>query len=183
MIEFKFEFKADRNYLHGTDIFNKISDALIDEYILDISFRSTTNLQCFLSKDKKNKVIAIIKTQFRTLYLIESDKLISERYDFDEDELVSCSVIKENKISMYIDHNYSYVENIVALTKKLNNTLDKPSVGKWLFGQYKSDSDNRSYTGIVEIESNKRIKSRFSENLIYLDGELKVKIMFITGEV
>lgn len=60
--------------------------------------------------------------------------------------------------------------------------MDKPSSGKWLFGQYKSEHDLINFDGLIEIESNKRITSRFSENLIYLNGVLKAKIMFIVGE-
>jgi len=177
-----FEFKADRNYLHGTDMFNKVSELLGDEHILDISFRSTTDRQCLLSEEKSGHVIAIIKTQSRTLYLIESDVTIDNRYDFDEDDLVVSSIVNGDKISMQLDENYSYIENVVALTKKLNNCLDKPASGKWLFGQYRSELDHRSFKGLLEIKSSKRIKSRFSENLIYLNGELKSKIMFIVGD-
>jgi len=178
-----FKFKADRNYLHGTDIFNQVSELLGDENILDISFRSTTDRQCFLSEEKCGPVVAVIKTQSKTLYLIESDVTIDNRYDFDEDGLVVNAIINGDKISMQLDENYSYIENIVALTKKLNNSLNKPSSGKWLFGQYKSEFDHRNFKGLLEVESSKRIKSRFSENLIYLNGELKSKIMFIAGKV
>ncbi|MGD8111368.1 hypothetical protein [Vibrio sp. TRT 17S01] len=163
-------------------MFNSVSALLKDEYISDISFRKTTKYQCVLSTEKGNDTVAIIKTPKQSYYLLESNELINDRYDFDEDGLVENAKVLDKKISMILNNNFSYIENVVALTKKLNNALDKPSSGKWLFGQYKSEHDLINFDGLIEIESNKRITSRFSENLIYLNGVLKAKIMFIVGE-
>ncbi|MFY8285232.1 hypothetical protein AAEU31_17160 [Pseudoalteromonas sp. SSMSWG5] len=178
-----FQFKGDRNYLHGTDTFDKISELLTNEFITDISFRKTTVKQCVISDLKISNVVSVIKTNIRTYYLCESDENITERYDFDEDALVSNAIIDDKVVSMNMDSNYSFIENIVALTKLLNNNLDKPKYGKWLFGQYRSQIDNRNFSGKIEIESVKRIAGKFSENLIYLDGKLAGKIMFIVGQV
>lgn len=182
MNDFNFKFKADRTYLHGTDVFNKVS-AELKESIQDISFRNTTDKQCYLSSERGDNVVAIIKTVSQSIYLVESNEHIKGRYDFDEDGLVTDSIINGNRISMSLNEQYTFIENIVALTKKLNNVLDRPRSGKWLFGQYKSKYNCSDFTGMLEIESSKRIKSKFSENLIYLDGKLKAKIMFIVGDV
>jgi len=180
MISFK--FKASRNYLHGTDIFNEVNTRLENEYITDISFRRSTKHHCWLSSVKEKDAVAIIKSQSRVMYLVESDELITERYSFDEDSLVESAVISDKKISMNLNEGFSFIENVVALTKKLNISLDKPELGQWLFGQYKSNDDHVNFKGEIVIESSKRIKSKFSENLIYLNGNFAAKIMFIVGE-
>lgn len=177
-----FKFKANRHYLHGTDIFNEVSKRLEGDFITDISFRKTTNRQCSLSSVKTTNTVAIIKSQSQLMYLVESDEAITERYPFDEDGLVKNAVISNNTISMQLNKHASFIENVVALTKKLNNSIDKPPSGQWLFGQYKSDIEHVNCEGEVMIESSKRIQSKFSENLIYLNGHIAAKIMFIVGK-
>lgn len=179
-----FKYKADRKYVHGSDIYNIISELLGEnEYIIDISFRLFTQKNCVLKKniEASDKVISIIKTNQSKYVLVQTETNVSESYHFDEDNLVSHSLITDNNISMEIDKKYTLIENVIALTKKLNYFIDPIISGKWVFGQLKLLSHLPAQVGSIKISSTRRITNRFSENEIILDGISYGKIIFIVG--
>lgn len=180
----KFKFKANRNYIHGSDIFNNVSAFLdSEEYIKDISFRKFTNKHCIL-KSKENldeKAICKIITNKSSYVLIETNEAVNTNYEFDEDGLVNSALIIGNNIRMDLHDKYSLIENIIALTKKLNYYIEPIVEGKWMFGQLKLSQILPLSLKNIQITSTRRISNKFSENEINIDGKIYGKILFIVG--
>lgn len=180
----KFKFKANRNYIHGSDIFNNVSAFLgAEEYIKDISFRKFTNKHCILKSTEKvdEKAICKIKTNNSSYVLVETNETADSHYEFDEDGLVNDSLIVENEIKMDFDVKYSIIENIIALTKKLNYYIEPIVDGKWMFGQLKLSQTLPLSLKNIQITSTRRISNKFSENEVNIDGKVYGKILFIVG--
>ena len=181
----RFQFKGGRTYVHGSDFFNKVSTLLSeDEYIKDISFRQVTDKNCFLKSNAEDtdKMRGIVKTNLQQYVLVESEITANGRYEFDEDALVKDARVKSNIIAMEMQDNYSLIENIIAMTKKLNYSVNPDVNGKWLFGQLKLDQPFPDQQDVIQIESTRRIPKRFSENTITIDGNHYGTIIFIVGK-
>jgi hypothetical protein len=181
----QFQFKGERTYIQGGDLYDKVTALLCeDEYINDISFRQLTNKNCYLKSTAEDTdiVAAIIKTNIQQYFLVESTTTASERYSFDEDNLVSGAIVNSNVVTMQLHQSYSVIENIIAMTKKLNYSVNPEVNGKWLFGQLKLNIPFPSVLRAITIESTRRIPNRFSENAITIDGKQYGTIIFIVGK-
>jgi hypothetical protein len=171
--------------VHGSDFYNKVSSLLSNgEYIEDISFRQVTNKNCYLKAKPEDAetVAGIVKTNQLRYVLVESDTEANGHYEFDEDALVKDAIVKSNVIAMKMQDNYSLIENIIAMTKKLNYSVNPEVNGKWLFGQLKLDQPFPEQQDEIQIESTRRIPNRFSENTITIDGNHYGTIIFIVGK-
>ena len=180
-----FQFKGERNYVHGSDLYNKVSLLLgDDEYIKEISFRQVTNKNCYLknSAEVGDSVAGIVKTEKNQYVLVEATTSANGSYQFDGELLVKSANIKQSVISMQMQKTHSLIENIIAMTKKLNYSVNPDVDGKWLFGQLKLDQPFPSNISDITIESTRRIPNRFSENAITIDEIYYGKIIFIVGK-
>lgn len=180
-----FQFKGERTYIQGGDLYDKVSAILNkDEYINDISFRHLTNKNCYLKSaaEENDKVAGIVKSNQQQYVLVESSTEASGNYAFDEENLVKDTDINENVITMKMQETYTLIENIIAMTKKLNYSVNPEVNGKWLFGQLKLDIPFPDSQHTIVIESTRRIPNRFSENTIKIDGKHYGTIIFIVGK-
>lgn len=180
-----FQFKGQRTYVHGSDFYNKVSALLAtDEYINDISFRQVTNKNCYLKSttEDTDTVAGIVKTNHQQYALVESNEDASGNYEFDEEYLVKDAHVEDNAITMDKQETHSLIENVIAMTKKLNYSVNPQVNGKWLFGQLKLDLPFPDAQRNIVIESTRRIPKRFSENTIKIDGKHYGTIIFIVGK-
>jgi len=181
----KFKFKGNRNYVHGSDIFNNITALLKeDEFTLDLSIRKVSTSYCVLKQQAEDGdvVTSIIKTNSGQYVLVNGNESVTERYEFDEENLVANASIDNTLISMDSNTHFTLIENVIALTKKLNYSLEPEVDGKWLFGQLKLTAQFPKEFGKIEIQSTRRLPKRFSENEILVDGVNYGKIIFIVGK-
>jgi hypothetical protein len=181
----QFKFKGERTYVHGSDFYNKVSALLgLDEYVNDISFRQVTNKNCFLKSaaEDNDTVAGIVITNQQQYVLVESTTTVSGSYLFDEEFLVNEANIEKNIIKMDMQRTHTVIENIIAMTKKLNYSVNPEVNGKWLFGQLKLNIPFPSEVRAISIESTRRIPNRFSENAITIDGKQYGTIIFIVGK-
>ncbi|WP_220782557.1 hypothetical protein, partial [Shewanella sairae] len=144
--------------------------------------RKMTNKQCTLSTENDGSLVAEIKTKTQKYYLLETNESVTERYQFDEESLVEAATLYEKRLTMSRNMQFSMIENLIALTKKLNYALEHPKSGKWLFTQYRTEENNDDFEGEISIERGSFVPQRFSENLVYLNGILKAKVIFAIGE-
>lgn len=180
-----FQFKGQRTYVHGSDFYNTVSSMLnTDEFINDISFRHVTNKNCFLKQEPEegDLIAGVVKTNQRTFKIVEGPSQAEGRYEFDEEGLVNSARVNSSVITMQMAQKYTLIENIIALTKKLNYALDPDVKGKWLFGQLKLEKMFPSASENIQIESTRRIPNRFSENSITIDNQYFGTIIFIVGK-
>ena len=113
--------------------------------------------------------------------LTASVDLIADHYPYDEDEVLKRSVLADNSISMSHREDYTYIEQIVALTKKLHHAVYPDAPGKWLFTKIQMDShiDPSSYRNeTVTIRALKNFHNRLSQCMILVGKESVGHIYF-----
>jgi hypothetical protein len=142
-------FKGNRDYVHGTDMYNEIKRLLSHEFNLSrlsdfrlaIHKQSRRNCSILLvennqSHNSPNEYIANFTFNDRDTsykgFIVEENSLIECRYYFNEDELIKLLTIEGNKIQLLKDSSFSFIETIVAMNKHIHYT-SYSSRGKWLF--------------------------------------------------
>jgi hypothetical protein len=142
----EFCFKGSRNYVHGTDIFNKVIKQLKNEMLnkkIDLSFHgiARTNIDLVNEKPDNEKLIKFaIKfinkdNKKEVMYGIENGKKIECRYEYPEENIYNLSNLNLEKKEVVLnkDTSFSFIENIVALNKYLLVNLFSNAHGKWYF--------------------------------------------------
>lgn len=143
----EFCFKGNRNYVHGTDIFNKLLEILKSEGIrnseIDLSIHgiSTKNITLLKTKPENLHDIRFVFSYFdqknkkHHLFAIENEQEIDCRYEYPEEEICNQSIsnLKLNEIELLNENDYSFIENIIALNKHLINVMFPNVIGKWYF--------------------------------------------------
>jgi len=184
-----FKFKGNRSYVHGTDIYDSMlltAREYFGEYPTQMicSFHSLLRNQgiCRIYEGKMplgdDQVYAFsnifIKTQPFQESIIDSDRPILSSYEYDEEEVTeSIEVVKETA-RMLVKSTYTYIEQIVALTKKLHITLYPDAPGKWLLSKIKIEKmiDPAIYPGhTIIIDAEKKFHYRLTQCAISLDDK------------
>lgn len=186
------KFKGSRSYLHGSDIYNVVSEKLMerfDGYIARLVFRHFARHQIELLQDKPTDMANVVgsgawqTSEGRSLqfWLRETSQPVTESYPFDEDAISTPAVIQGTVICGNRSNPYSLIENIIALTKKLNYALSPNVEGKWVFGQLNINTKPPTEWSIIEITRTVSVGSSFSRNSISIDGTAYGEIRFVGG--
>lgn len=187
------QLKGDRSYLHSTDFYDWLTRELCgsSEWVAKLVFKKIINHQCNIVWGKpegQSSGFFELKSQqsesIKTGWLVETGDAAVKRYDYDEDKLVSDSEINDSEQSIHISEqrSASTIEVIVALTKKLHNTLYPLSDGKWLVGQLEFLGPLPISYKSVGIKVNRVIKGKFAVSSITIDGDDVGSIRFIVGD-
>lgn len=136
-----FCFKGERKYVHGTDIYTKLTEMYPDIQKLDIAFHGiTTNNMTFFSKKPTNADIKVTfkcdnGSQITKLFGIENEVPVQCRYEYLEENIVKNSTVNIPKESIELQEKtqYTFIEHIVAMNKALLETLFQDINGKWYF--------------------------------------------------
>ena len=165
-----FCFKGNRNYVHGTDIFNKLIELFGNELNgkkIDLSFHgiAKTNLDLIADKPAEELIKFVFKykdtTESCTWYGIENHKKIDCRYEYPEEKIYKLSVIdkKAQRVSLENETGFTFIENIVALNKYLLQNLYNNLNGKWYFTRLQMESiPFRSSPVALELQANFNFK-------------------------
>ena len=141
------QFKGDRDYLHGTDMFTSVLSRLqtvTGDKVTDIDFsfhrivRGAVDL--VLSDDSKDLdpvavcQYAVAGTKQRA-YVVETEEPVLGRYEYPEQEIVDATTIDvERRVcELEGDLPYADIEIWVAMTKALHQDVFADLKGKWLF--------------------------------------------------
>lgn len=193
-----FCFKGNRDYVHGTDIFNRISGYIMDNLsITDIDnidlsihkiIRKNITFSLYINGNADNdrgEAAAIFSfSRDRDRYkfvLVENDKNIDCRYDYSEEEILKhCDInLTRQSIGINTSTPYSDVEVIVAMNKALLASLYPAASGKWFFTRYSGSrlrSENKFNTLQVTLKHN--FKFKLTKSAIAIDGNEKGFIFF-----
>ena len=135
MNNIEFKFKNNRDYLHGTDIFNYLVKK--KKYtLIDIKFKKPLNSIPTIISEVKNKAIAVEctlnKFKKKKLFLINSKKKIKNHYLADESIPKKNIKFTKNSISCDYVTKRTPIEILVNLTKKLHQKNVSKNK-KWIF--------------------------------------------------
>ena len=185
----EFQFKEKRNYVQAPDIFEAVMEIARMYFArypenLNGSFhrllRSNGILRLFDSENDSqlndsevysffsisvNKKIYIIK-----LLGVDSRIKLSRRYD--EDDVLKKAVLHDKVIAMPFSTGYTYMEQIVTMTKRLHLTIYPDAQGKWLATKIYMEYffDPVLYDGkIITVKAMRNFHNRLTENSIFLD--------------
>lgn len=151
-----FCFKGGRNYVHGTDIFNKTMQAIMQDgqstqfEQVDMVIRGVAHHNMDLYAEASapadqaaNVTISLNSGNERMgLVLLENDEHIRCSYAYPEHEIISAAQLDTDKqeIALRDFTGYTLVEKIVALNKGLLQGLFPQAPGKWYFTRLKINS-------------------------------------------
>lgn len=144
-----FCFKGSRTYVHGTDIFNKVTRLLINDIKnekIDLSFHGVakTNIDLVTEKPENEDFVKFafkftsINGQRDVLYGIENGENIECRYKYPEEDICKLSTLnlEHQEALLEKDSSFTFVENTVALNKYLLENLFPDASGKWYFTRF-----------------------------------------------
>lgn len=188
-------FKGDRDYIHGSDIYNSLCETASERYeqgyVSSIVFKCFARNQCWLSfqpMEGSGELLATGKMLEKgeiahDFWLYESSEPVVGRYPFDEEAIVREAAVDTDRkrISRAECASYSPIEQIIALTKKLSYSLCPKVDGKWVFGQLNLHTP-LSAQGGLEITQRSALSGRFSINDIVQSGLPVGSIRFVVGK-
>lgn len=193
MIELHFEFKAERDYVHGSDIFNAISRVATQSFsggfVTHIAFRNIARRQCTLAFENLTSLTALATGAIRAcdgrlepFWLFDREEEVLGRYAFDEEAIVGSAEIcaDEKSINLLQNGAATPIEYVIALTKRLSYRLAPDIDGRWLFGQLNLDVPLNA-SGVLRIFQKSILHGRMSINEIWLDDTRVGIIRFVVG--
>ena len=192
-IYLKLKYKGNRTYLQGGDIFNALEDAFSvsqSGYLSKLVFKRFARNQIAVVMEQPAEGASVLGTAIwksalgdeRRLWLIETGVAVTESYPFDEQAIVAQASVHDQHIQLTAPNTYSLIENIVALTKRLNYVLSPDVSGKWLFGQLDLKRGLPGGWESLCIDRTICVANNFSRNRILIDGQHYGEIRFIGGE-
>lgn len=197
-IPVKFCFKGSRDYVHGTDMFNKIIE-FNKEHIngsevidIDMTVRSIarTNMNMFESQFFNNDSSTPINASFSItvndkrldLLLVENGDTIDCSYEYDEEEIENESVvnIEEKTITLCDFSKHTIIEKTVALNKKLLNSLFPNHGGKWYFTKIKLRELNLNtpVSATIKLVFKKNMDFKLTDTVIMINDKQVGNIYF-----
>jgi len=192
-------FKGSREYLHGTDFFNALTDAAQEitgdpeASVERLTFRRYARLACDIT------TVPPVDPSMRTgqarfklphgqspmeAWLVETETPVTERRPFDEALLLANASLDKNTSSACLLERsvYTPIEDVIALTKHLNYFIAPNVVGQWAFGQLDLLEPLLDNYQALEIQMKSIIANRYSVSDIQIDGRLIGSVRFIVGE-
>lgn len=148
----RFRFKGNRNYVHGTDVYSEVARRIQDIAGNDpvssfrITFHSRITHHCNLflcpvAADvvRPDKVVAEFLVSISSVpmfgSLLPTDQQVTARYTYAESIILNQCEVGENRVSTDANFEFSSVEVIVAMTRKMHETLYPEVEGKWMLSR------------------------------------------------
>ena len=138
-------YKGNRDYLHGTDIFQFLDNYFRSKYaFLDsLSFRAFANTQLKISFGKPSSPMQTIyaegivkyplkETQF---WLVDSGSIVTTRTPFDESIITKFAIIESDQVVLDRPNKFKLIEKLVILTKFCSNFISLLNTGRWILGK------------------------------------------------
>jgi len=148
-----FRFKGDRNYVHGTDLFNGLVTHFGTCSLKNIRFSIHSFiavLGCRLSvvdvdeQLEPAEVSCVLEADGHEYALsIQADPELDaplERYDYDETAITSLCVLGEDALTLEGESPHSFIETIVSMNKHMHQQLFPEAKGKWIFTKLELDA-------------------------------------------
>jgi hypothetical protein len=182
-------YKGDRDYLHGTDIYNAVVDHLSMQYPVNEAkapyfiFHTFIRAECAMfigAGADRDEVDGPPVVEFGMSfgekevagYLMETGQKITCRNPYDEDRIGQASIVKEQSVTIFEDTGFSAIEVAVAMTKRLHNALLPAPRGKWVFSKLELSRLLRNEDTIemaISLKSN--LNNRLTKSVLTARGE------------
>lgn len=185
-------FKGDRDYVHGTDVFNAVQaqaeSNASEAFVSSLLFRRFARRDCDLFDARPEDASTLVAqgtirrgTQDKRFWVAESDRSALGRQRYDESAITRDAEIDGVQIRCALRSSYTPIEEIIALTKRLVYFLAPKIDGKWVFGQLALTARLPDDYAVIVIKQNNLLANRFSANDIQIDGNTFGEIRFIVA--
>jgi hypothetical protein len=184
----KFEFKGDREYLTGADIFSFFIGSTSPLYNLTIQFHKITekklSIQTIKTADLKamrdnNQVCALLSHKNlkngTVMVAVETEDNIVDRVPYNEEGILRGAIIFDGIITQNESFNGDFIDRIVALNKMLLNNIVEPN--EWIFSRIDLDSASVNPQKI-SIKMERGIGGRIYQSSIMGDDKFLGTIYF-----
>jgi len=185
-----FNLKGTRKYVHGTDIFDYFIKYVDSFDVITLSFHEPClNPCCTIIElpeggevpNQKSAVFTIKNNEKLQRFYIEVPEAIdttnSLRIDYNEDKIVESASIDGRKARCMPNPSYTFIENIVSLTKHFHLDYFDSSRGQWFFAQLEIfhifDTSNE-----LLLVLHKNIGRRFTQSNIFQSNKKIGSIYF-----
>jgi hypothetical protein len=194
--EITFKFKGNRDYVHGTDIFDKVLKNIrlfLNNYPTKINgsyhslLKSNGILRIYNYKEAvdRENLSALFSIQADAasflITITSSNSTITSSYHYDEADVLYKSSIDNDSIKMIVKSSYTYIEQIVAMTKKLHLTFYPNAKKNWLFTKIEIEDllDPSLYpNNQILIKAMRNFHYKLTQSSIFLDDRLVGNIWF-----
>lgn len=182
-----FGFKGNRNYVHGSDIYPaalSIACELWGHYPDEVkcTFHNLLKNQGIFylrSGEKKPSsediyarfIFRLGKSKYE-LVLNATNQPISVTRAYDEEEVLRFSKMSTRSIHMIVRSDYSYIEQIIAMTKRLHHVVYADVHDKWLFTKLhiKDRIAPEDYCeSALEIRAERKVQNILSQCSIFVN--------------
>ena len=186
-----FSYKGHRKYVHGPDLFNTLYQACHDRYGLypataHLSIRQmfTHQINVLENRLPDQTLIGFFEATFPDgqikYYLYESDKAVTQKRDYEENDIVLHAQLDPDQgWAMIRDYDrYSFTEISVALLKELCQSQIDGSV-KWTMVDISYTSEVPLYTSeTIKITLDKNIGTKMVVSSLYLNDHKVGRLKF-----
>jgi len=139
-----FKFKGNRNYVQGPDMLNEKKNRVdfneATQIALTIYEMLQTNADLHRLDGNESipkEAVAVLRVKKgekqETYVIVQNNNFISDRYPYDESIFGKICSMSDQTISLNEKAPYSFIETVVAMFKKLLQTIYPTLEGKWLF--------------------------------------------------
>ena len=195
-VSLRLAYKGDREYLHGTDIYNAVTRIIggsnpgIVFNRIKMSFHKVTRNQCKLTygnhsllrqmpKDINVEVRFISPSSDTIGWVTETDEHVVERIPYHEEDIVKKTSIDGKLITIEGEVQFTPIEILVAMTKHLHVSLYPIKTGRWFFTRLDL---NRLLTisdaSKLKVEIEKNLNNRLTKGSIHSGEEMIGYIYF-----
>jgi len=182
-----FRFKGDRTYIPGVDIFDSLLEIIrqyTGEYPISIqgSFHRLLRHNAIFRIYETNQPVNFktchahfsVQTATETYQITVSkiDEPITSSYVYDEEQVTKEIIFHGQAAEILIKPEYSYIEQLVAITKKLHIKIYPEAKGQWLFTkiQLTHAADPKFFFGRrLVVKAVKNLHYLLTQNSILLD--------------
>jgi hypothetical protein len=181
-----FCFKGDRDYVHGTDIVNKLMRhfAPYAPQNIDVKFNgSVANnldlLEATAGSDAKVNIAVMLQGEAKKFQLVDNGQAIHCRYPYDESLIISNTRLDLAGQSIHLQQvtTFTFCENFVAMNKHLLQSIFPDEQGKWYFTRMELEHPIKD-AALVSVKFIKNFNFRLTKSNLYIEDQCVGSVYF-----
>ncbi len=186
--EVEFSLKGQRDYVHGTSVCDALFDLFGPDFNrFDIKFsQRLLNSRCTLHVSDSSSDVPTgacsgqVQLRGETVYFAlqsAEEEGLAARVDYPEYEIVANSELSADHCSMSPNDAYTFIENLVALTKAWHLHRAPPQGGQWMFARLELTRPVMRCARL-ELQLQSEMAGRMTCSEVVVDGEAVGRMYF-----
>jgi hypothetical protein len=191
-----FKYKGNRNYVQGPDIYDAMLQKVLEVFAAyPIHVKGAFNhllknngiLRIHESTEEidKNNLCAFFSITIGSdqyyVVLLDAGTKISSSYSYDEEKVLESMMFYSETVKMRVKSEFTYIEQMIAMTKKLHLLIYPEAKGKWLFTKIDLGTyiDPQLYQDQnISVKAKKNFHNSLTQNSVFVNAEEIGEIWF-----